>query len=81
MRHFYRLFAETHTTSAAWIRQRRLERCRHDLLSPSSRHRGVLDIAAHSVFFDASAFCRAFRQAYGVSPRQMRSQVGQRGDA
>lgn len=72
-RQLYRLFAETRTTPATWIRQRRLERCRHDLLSPSSRHRGVLDIAARWGFFDASAFCRAFRQAYGVSPRQLRA--------
>jgi len=73
-RRLYRLFAEARTTPAAWIRQRRLERCRHDLLSASSRHRGVLDIAARWGFFDASAFCRAFRQAYGVSPTQLRRQ-------
>ena len=80
-RHLYRLFAEAHTTPAAWIRHRRLERCRHDLISPSSRHRGVLDIAARWGFFDASAFCRAFRQAYGVTPSQMRSQAGLHHDA
>ena len=80
-RHLYRLFAEANTTPAAWIRQRRLERCRHDLVSPVSRHRGVLDIAARWGFFDASAFCRAFRQAYGVSPRQLRSQAAGRPDS
>lgn len=79
-RHLYRLFAEANTTPAAWIRQRRLERCRHDLLSPASCHRGVLEIAARWGFFDASAFCRSFRQAYGISPRQLRSQAEQRKD-
>jgi AraC-like DNA-binding protein len=72
-RQLYRLFADVQTTPAAWIRQRRLERCRHDLLAPSSRHRGVLEIAARWGFYDASAFCRAFRAAYGVSPRQLRA--------
>ncbi|MCC2656405.1 MAG: hypothetical protein K0Q76_1513 [Panacagrimonas sp.] len=79
-RQLYRLFAEAQTKPAAWIRRRRLERCRHDLLSPSSRHRGVLDIAARWGFFDASAFCRAFRQAYGVSPSRLRAQAGHRAE-
>lgn len=75
-RHLYRLFAEVQTTPAAWIRKRRLERCRHDLVSRSCSHLGILDVAARWGFFDSSSFCRMFRQQYGLSPRQVRASAG-----
>lgn len=71
-RQLFRLFATAGTTPAAWIRQRRLERCRHDLLSPSCAHMSVLEVAAYWGFIDASVFSRCFRQQFGVSPRQVR---------
>lgn len=72
-RQLFRLFATIGTTPAAWIRKRRLERCRHDLLSQSSAHLGILEVAAQWGFIDASVFSRAFRQEFGVSPRQLRT--------
>ena len=71
-RHLYRLFAEVDTTPACWIRERRLEQCRRELVSRSCAHLGIIDIAARWGFYDSSTFSRMFRQAYGVSPRQMR---------
>ena len=75
-RHLYRLFAEAQTTPASWIRKRRLERCRHDLVSRNCQHLGILEVAARWGFFDSSSFCRMFRQEYGQSPRQVRTAAG-----
>lgn len=72
-RQLYRLFAEAGTTPASWIRKRRLEQCRRELVSRSGANRSITEIAARWGFFDSSTFCRMFRQEYGISPRQMRS--------
>lgn len=72
-RQLYRLFAEAHTTPASWIRKRRLEQCRRDLVARSCAHLSIIDIATRWGFFDSSSFCRMFRQEYGVSPKQVRS--------
>ena len=72
-RHLYRLFAEADTTPASWIRKRRLEQCRRDLVARSCAHLSIIDIAVRWGFFDSSSFCRMFRQEYGVSPKQIRS--------
>lgn len=71
-RQLFRLFSAVGTTPAAWIRKRRLDRCRQDLLSQSCAHLSVLEVAAQWGFIDASVFSRCFRREFGVSPRQMR---------
>lgn len=75
-RQLFRLFASLGTTPAAWIRRRRLERCRQDLVSQSSAHLSILEIAGQWGFVDASVFSRAFRQQFGVSPRHFRIAEG-----
>ncbi|MGI5142642.1 MULTISPECIES: helix-turn-helix domain-containing protein [unclassified Streptomyces] len=64
-----RLFQSHGTTPAAWIRTRRLDRCRHDLADPLLHERPIHATAARWGFRDPAAFTRAFRAAYGVSPR------------
>jgi AraC-like DNA-binding protein len=59
-------------TVAAWVRARRLERCRHDLLDPRLRSWSVRAIAARWGFGDNAHFSRAFRAAYGTSPQTCR---------
>jgi AraC-like DNA-binding protein len=72
VRYLYRLFEEQGTGVAAWIRHRRLERCRQDLLDPALGHLPVSAIAARHGMRSAPHFSRAFRDAYGVPPGEYR---------
>lgn len=73
-RQLHRLFAASGTTPARWIQQRRLERCRHELASARGATTSVTAIAFRWGFSDSSAFCRAFKRAYGLAPTQYRAQ-------
>jgi AraC-like DNA-binding protein len=66
------LFEAQETTVAEWIRRRRLERCRHDLLDPGLHAEPVSAIAVRWGLTNAAHFSRAFRAAYGVSPLEYR---------
>lgn len=72
LRHLQQLFAADDDTPAAWIRGRRLERCRRDLANPHQRHRSIRDIAAGWGFSDPAHFSRIFRAAYGMTPGEYR---------
>ncbi|MFD7704793.1 AraC family transcriptional regulator [Streptomyces caelestis] len=61
-------------TVAAWIRNRRLEGARRDLADPSLRTTPIHVVADRWGFPRASDFTRAFRAAYGMSPREYRLQ-------
>ena len=61
-------------TVAAWIRTRRLEGARRDLADASLRTTPIHAIAARWGFPRASDFTRAFRAAYGLSPKECRFQ-------
>ncbi|PPK65180.1 helix-turn-helix domain-containing protein [Actinokineospora auranticolor] len=69
-RQLYRLFETEGTTVARWIRDRRLERCRVDLLA--ARGTGVSEVGARWGIPDSSYFSRVFRQTYGCAPRDYR---------
>jgi AraC-like DNA-binding protein len=71
-----RLFARHDTTVAAWIRTRRLARCREDLRNPAQAHRSVRAIAARWGFTDQAQFSRAFRHHYGATPSACRAETG-----
>ncbi|MDG9709557.1 helix-turn-helix domain-containing protein [Streptomyces sp. DH10] len=73
LRHLQQLLAEDDTSPAAWIRQRRLERCRIDLANPRLRARPIQAIAARWGFIDPAHFSRLFRAAYGIAPRDFRN--------
>ncbi|TCS00937.1 helix-turn-helix domain-containing protein [Rhizobium sp. BK418] len=66
----YRLF-EPFGGISAYIRRQRLLRTR-DALSDSSDMRPVARIAEQWGFLDASAYSRAFRQEFGISPKEAR---------
>ncbi|MFC9913611.1 helix-turn-helix domain-containing protein [Streptomyces sp. NPDC127197] len=72
VRHLHQLFAEEGATPAAWIRHRRLERCRRDLANPRLHGRSIQAVAARWGFGDPATFSRLFRRAYGTTPRDYR---------
>jgi AraC-like DNA-binding protein len=73
VRYLYKLFETEQASVAAWIRRRRLERCRGDLLDPAQRHTPVSAIADRRGFASAAHFSRAFRAAYGLPPAEYRA--------
>jgi AraC-like DNA-binding protein len=75
LRYLHRLFAGEHLTVAAWIRHRRLERCRKDLADPLLHGHTVSSIAACWGLPDSAQFSRAFRAAYGMPPAEFRRSV------
>lgn len=72
LRYLYKLFEGDRKGVAALIKDRRLERCRRDLLDASLRQLPVGAIAARWGMPNAAHFSRAFRAAYGVSPVEYR---------
>ncbi|GAB1824338.1 AraC-like ligand-binding domain-containing protein [Herbidospora sp. RD11066] len=77
-RYLHKLFSAEGTTVAAWIRERRLERCVRDLRDPLQSCRPVSAIGAQWGFPDASHFSRLFKAAYGLSPRDFRNATTER---
>jgi AraC-like DNA-binding protein len=73
LRHLHRLFEAQDVTVAAWIRQRRLERCRAELADASLRSLPVSAVGARWGLPDSAHFSRLFRRTYGVSPTDYRS--------
>ncbi|MGW9499321.1 helix-turn-helix domain-containing protein [Streptomyces prasinus] len=49
--------------------------CHRDLTDPRLRSRSIRAIATRWGFVDAAHFSRAFRAAYGVSPRDHRGRT------
>ncbi|GGY79902.1 hypothetical protein GCM10010300_24790 [Streptomyces olivaceoviridis] len=70
VRYLHKIFEQEGTTVAGWIRAQRLERCRRDLLRPRALETGVAVIARRWGFVSAAHFSRAFRDAYGMTPRE-----------
>lgn len=81
VRYLYKLFQEHDMTVAGWIRGRRLDRCRRDLVDPALWTQPVSTIGARWGFTDGAHFSRAFRVAYGIPPREYRRQACQPGGA
>jgi AraC-like DNA-binding protein len=71
-----RLFARNGSTVAAWIRDRRLARCREDLRNPAMSHHTVHAVGARWGFPDQAQFSRVFRRCYGTTPRAWRAESG-----
>ncbi|MHC1560080.1 helix-turn-helix domain-containing protein [Actinomycetospora sp. C-140] len=69
-RTLHHLFAGTGESFAATVRRRRLERCAAMLASGTPAT--VTALAHAHGFDDPTAFARAFRRRFGVSPREMR---------
>lgn len=78
VRQVHRLFQEQGTTVSRWIRHRRLEACRRELSRPHGL--SVTAVAHRFGFTSRTHFSRAFRAAYGMSPREWRA-LAQQGKA
>ncbi|MCF6468528.1 helix-turn-helix domain-containing protein [Nonomuraea sp. MG754425] len=75
VRTLHLLFQQRPETVSATIRRRRLERCLADLADPRLHDRPIGEISVRSGFKTAAEFSRAFRAAYGISPRDHRRQA------
>ena len=73
LRYLHKLFESQQTTVAALIRERRLERCRRDMLDPALRAQPVSAIAARWGLTNPAHFSRLFRAAYGSAPAEFRA--------
>lgn len=74
-RYLHRIFSENGATVAGFIRQQRLLNAKVDLSKPGNRSLSIMDVAFKYGFSDASHFSKAFRQEFGVSPRQFRQSL------
>ena len=73
IRYLHKLFETQQTSVADWIRQRRLERCAHDLLDPALVGEPVGAIGARWGITNQAHFSRLFRARYGVPPSDYRT--------
>jgi AraC-like DNA-binding protein len=67
----YSLF-ESEGGVGQYILKRRMTRAYRDIVNPACAHERIGTIAARCGFSNASVFSRAFRQAHGASPRELR---------
>jgi AraC-like DNA-binding protein len=75
-RYLQKLFAAAGESFTHYVRLRRLERCRLDMLSPRYSDTSISSIAFRWGFNGSAHFSRAFRQQYGLSPREARRAGG-----
>ena len=71
-RYLQKLFESIDDSFGHYVKVRRLERCRLDLRSPLHVQKSISDILFEWGFNDSASFSRAFREQYGVSPREYR---------
>jgi AraC-like DNA-binding protein len=72
-RYLREIFSESGEKVCAYIRRRRLEECARKIRDPAWSGHTLMKIAFSSGFNSAAHFTRAFRDQFGVSPRQYRS--------
>ncbi len=72
-RTIHKLFEGEAMTVARAIWDRRLERCRMELVDPALSGRSITEIAHHWGFSDSQHFSRAFKNRFGVTPREYRA--------
>ena len=71
-RYLQKLFEEAGQTFSRYVRNRRLERCRVDLVNPTFAHLGISQICFRWGFNEAAHFSRVFRERYGTTARAYR---------
>jgi AraC-like DNA-binding protein len=72
VRTLHGLFSSAGHSVCDWIRSRRLERCREELVAPRFARCTIAEIALRWGFSDTTHFARAFRNTYGCSPSEFR---------
>ena len=75
-RQVQRLFAQQGESFSTFLTEARMQRARATLADPAQHHRRVLEIALDNGFDDISAFSRAFRRHYGMTPSEAREHSG-----
>jgi len=71
-RYLQKLFESINDSFGHYVKVRRLERCRLDMRSPLHVQKSISDILFQWGFNDSASFSRAFREQYGISPREYR---------
>ena len=71
-RNLHKAFSNDGTTISESIWRLRLERCRSDLASPACAWKSITEIAFSWGFNSPAHFSKAFKEAFGVSPRLYR---------
>lgn len=74
VRYLHLLFQGESTSPFRWIVEQRLELAARLLANPRQASRTITDIAFGVGFKDTSHFSRAFKQRYGIGPREYRRQ-------
>jgi AraC-like DNA-binding protein len=75
IRHLHGLFQQRGTTVSKWLWNRRLGAGREDLLDASKASMTICEIAYSRGFNDSAHFSRAFKDRFGVSPREFRTKA------
>jgi len=74
-RYLQKLFEAVGQNFSTYLRSRRLERCRADLVNPLYEKLSIADVCFRWGFNDPAYFSRAFREQYGASPRTFRHEA------
>lgn len=77
-RYLQKLFEGAGTSFTHYLRERRLQRTWADLSNPAEAHHSISEIAFRVGFNDSAHFSRAFRQRFGLSPREFRQHEAER---
>lgn len=75
LRYLQKLFETAGSSFGEYVRERRLERCRLDLINPLYARDSVTSICFRWGFGDTAAFSRAFSERFGAPPRQYRRKI------
>ena len=71
-RYLQKLFTSYDTSISHYLRSRRLERCKADLINPIHTGLSISEICFRWGFNGSAHFSRVFRNKYGVCPREFR---------
>ncbi|RKR92220.1 AraC-like DNA-binding protein [Micromonospora pisi] len=73
LRYLYQILARSGVRFGEWLRHNRLEGARKDLARPTHPALTIAAIGRRWGFSDATHFSKAFKQRYGMSPRDWRT--------
>lgn len=72
-RYLYQILRGCGVRFGEWVRQNRLDGARRDLTDPAHRTATISAISRRWAFTDSTHFSKAFKQEYGLSPRDWRA--------